>query len=66
MSEEEVATKIVEHVCQWVETAGTLSGKRGTRTLTFSPLILNQETGETQAVFRRIVEDVVAIMRRAR
>ena len=66
VNEEEVATKIVEHVCQWVETAGTLSGKRGARTLTFSPTILNKETGEQEAVYRRIVEDVVTIMRRER
>ncbi len=54
------AERIVEYVCQWVETAGSLTGRRGQRNLSFS-LIVDRE-GNTKPAYQAIAEGVRAIL----
>ena len=50
------AEEIVEYVCQWVETAGHLEGRRGQRNLSFS-LIVDKE-GNQEPALERIRREV--------
>jgi hypothetical protein len=56
------AKKIVEYVCQWVETAGTLSGKRGERHLSFSLLVNRDGDFQPRPAYEAIVAGVERIM----
>ena len=46
-----LASSLIEYVCQWVETAGRLEGRRGQRNLSFS-LVVDREGNQEPAVER--------------
>ena len=52
----ELARVLVEYVCEWVEIAGRLEGKRGQRYLSFA-LIVDRE-GNQRPAYEAIVEGV--------